>query len=133
MRHARIAVACLGIAFAAVAAAQDAQVEIDYRQAKRLADADEASVTGPARVRMLDAQKALLDAAVFDCAQHQARDDFSPFAVALELDATGKVVRTWREGASPLAICVQRYVRDKQAFVPPVAPFHSVLEVSFTK
>ena len=36
-------------------------------------------------------------------------------------------------GAAPLAICLQRYVRDKAVFVPPKAPFHTTLDISFTK
>ncbi len=51
----------------------------------------------------------------------------------MRLDADGRVQQTWRQGSSPLAICLQRYVRDKAVFVPPKAPFYTALEVSFTK
>lgn len=110
-----------------------AAAPIEYADAKRLASADEASVTGAAHAAMLEAQKALLDAGVADCAGQGLREDFSPFVVVMRLDAEGRVQQTWRQGSSPLALCLQRYVRDRIVFVPPRAPFHATLEVNFTK
>lgn len=106
---------------------------LDYVDAKRLADGDEASITGPARESMLAAQAALLDAGVAECNQQDLRGDVTPFVVVMRLDAQGRVQQTWREGGSPLAICLQRYVRDKTLIAPPKAPFHAALEISFTK
>lgn len=107
--------------------------QIDYAQAKRLADADEAAVTGPAKDRLLEAQAALLDAGVVECNRFDLRGDVTPFVVVMRLDAQGRVVQTWRQGSSPLAICLQRYVRDKTLVTPPKAPFHASLEISFGK
>ena len=106
---------------------------IEYVDAKRLADADEKSVTGPAHEAMLAAQRRLLDAGVVDCSLGKPQKDFSAFTIVMRLDAQGHVQQTWREGGSPLAICLQRYVRDKTVFVPPRAPFHTSLAISFTK
>lgn len=106
---------------------------LDYVDAKRLADADEASVTGSAHAAMLDAQQALLNAGVVECALGRPQTDFTAFTIVMRLDAAGRVQQTWRQGSSPLAICLQRYVRDKTVFVPPKAPFHTALDVSFTK
>ena len=106
---------------------------MDYVDAKRLADADEASVSGPAHDAMLAAQKQLLDAGVVACSLGRPQSDFSPFTIVMRLDAAGRVQQTWRQGSSPLAICLQRYVRDTPLFVPPRAPFHAALEISFTK
>lgn len=108
-------------------------VLVDYSAAKQQADADEHSVTGTAHASMLAAQKALLDTGVAECASHGLREDFSPFTVVMQLSAEGHVQQTWRQGGSPLAICLQRFVRDKLVFVPPKAPFHMALEISFTK
>jgi hypothetical protein len=107
-------------------------VPLEVYDAKRLAARDEATVTGPARQTMLTAQQQLLDAGVTACALGQPQHDFSPFTIVMQLDADGRVQQTWREGSSPLAICLQRYVRDRTVFVPPRAPFYSALEVSFT-
>lgn len=108
-------------------------VPLEYVDAKRLADADEKTVTGAAHKAMLAAQRSLLDAGVVECSLGKPQRDFSGFTIVMELDATGRVQRTWREGGSPLAICIQRYLRDKVVFVPPRAPFHTSLAISFTK
>ena len=106
---------------------------LEYYDARKLADADEAGVTGPARDAMLAAQRKLLDAGVVECSLGKPQKDFSGFTVVMALDASGRVLRTWRQGGSPLAICLQRYVRDKTVFVPPKAPFHTSLDISFSK
>lgn len=121
----------LGLWLAAAQAA--APADLDYIDAKRLADTDEASVTGTAHAAMLEAQKRLLDAGVLECALGRPQTDFSAFTIVMRLDAEGRVQQTWRQGSSPLAICLQRYVRDKTVFVPPKAPFHTALDISFTK
>lgn len=106
---------------------------MDYSEAKRLADADEAGLIGPTREKLLAAQAALLDAGVAECNRFDLRGDVTPFVVVMQLDAQGRVRQTWRQGGSPLAICLQRYVRDKTLVAPPKAPFHASLEISFGK
>lgn len=117
----------------AQAAPTPAPALVEFHDAKKLADADEAGVIGPARDAMLAAQRKLLDAGVVECSLGKPQKDFSAFSIVMRLDAQGRVQQTWRQGGSPLAICLQRYVRDKTVFVPPKAPFHTVLDISFTK
>lgn len=113
---------------------QVAPTPLEFIDAKRLADADEASVTGAAHDAMRKAQAAMLEAGVGECARLQPQQDFSAFTVVMRLDAQGHVQQTWRQGSSPLAICLQRYVRGKTlSFAPPKAPFHASLEITFTK
>ena len=128
-------VSALALALSTQAApvAPPVQVPFEYVDAKRLADADEASVTGAAHESMLVAQRKLLDAGVLECALGKPQADFSGFTIVMQLDARGVVEQTWRQGSSPLAICLQRYVRGKTVFVPPKAPFHGSLEISFDK
>ena len=133
MRFAPIALLMLANLASAQAAEPAAPAPLDYIDAKRLADADEKSVTGPAHDAMLAAQRKLLDAGVVECSLGKPQKDFSGFTIVMALDASGHVQRTWREGGSPLAICLQRYVRDKIVFIPPRAPFHTSLAISFTK
>ena len=106
---------------------------LEYYDARKLADADEAGVVGAAKDAMLAAQRKLLDAGVVECSLGRPQKDFSAFTVVMRLDADGRVQQTWRQGSSPLAICLQRYVRDKHVFVPPKTPFYTALEISFTK
>ncbi|MBD9469260.1 hypothetical protein [Pseudoxanthomonas sp. PXM01] len=108
-----------------------AQSPADYADAKARADADEASLPATAASAMRDAQGAALDAAITGCATPTA--DTSPFVVVAELDATGKVVRTWRDGATPLAICVQKQIAGSALSAPPRAPFFTSFELSFTR
>ena len=110
-----------------------ATVPLDYSDVKPLATADEASITGAAHRAMLAAQKTLLDAGVEACALGNPQSDFAAFTIVMRLDADGRVQQTWRQGSSPLAICLQRYVREKIVFVPPKAPFYTSLDISFTK
>ncbi len=118
-----------------LAAAQPAAVPAptDYVDAKQLADADEASVIGAARTSMQAAQKTLLDAGVVACALGKAQSDFSPFTIVMRLDDQGRVRQTWRQGNSPLAICLQKYLRDKVVFTPPKPVFYTSLAISFTR
>lgn len=120
-------------ATAQTAPATAAPPAIEYDDAKRRADADEATITGRAHEDMVKRQSELLDAGIAACARSELRDDFTPFTIVMQLDASGQVQQTWRQGSSPLAICMQRYVRDKAVFTPPKAPFFNSIEVSFTK
>lgn len=133
MHHPAVALLLLASFAPAHAAEQASPAALEYIDAKRLADADEKTITDAAREAMLSAQRALLDAGVVACSLGKPQKDFSDFTIVMELDASGHVQRTWREGGSPLAICLQRYVRDKVVFVPPHAPFHTSLAISFTK
>ena len=133
MRFAPLALLLITSLGPAHAAEPAAPAPLEYIDAKRLADADEKSVTGPAHEAMLTAQRMLLDAGVVECSLGKPQKDFSAFAIVMRLDAQGLVQQTWREGGSPLAICLQRYVRDKTVFVPPKAPFHTSLDISFSK
>ena len=108
-----------------------AQSTTDYTGAKQRADADEASLPAASASALRDAQGSALEAAIAGCATPTA--DTSPFVVVAELDASGKVVRTWREGGTPLAICVQKRINGSTLSAPPRAPFFTSFELSFTR
>lgn len=114
-----------------IVAMAHAQSPGDYTAAKQRADADEASLPPAAANALRDAQRIALDAAASACATPTA--DTSPFVVVAELDATGKVVRTWREGSTPLAICVQKRIQAGTLSAPPRTPFFTSFELSFTR
>ena len=106
---------------------------MDYPTAKLRADADEARIIGQAHTDMVAAQGKLLDAGIAACARDQLQDNFTAFTIVLELDKDGQVQNTWRLGDSPLAVCLQGYVKGKPVLAMPKAPFFMSLEVSFTK
>lgn len=124
MKHLLLA---FGLCCASVA---HAQATLDYTQAKQRADADEAALAPEQAASLRVAQAIALDAGIGACATPAA--DTSPFVVVAELDATGKVVRTWREGATPLAICVQKQIAGRTLSAPGRAPFFTSFELSFT-
>ncbi|MCH6483504.1 hypothetical protein MMG85_07975 [Pseudoxanthomonas sp. LH2527] len=113
-----------------IATMAQAQSPSDYATAKQQADRDEASLPATDAGALRDAQRLALDAAISGCATPTA--DTSPFVVVAELDASGQVVRTWREGGTPLAICVQKQIRGSTLSAPPRAPFFTSFELSFT-
>jgi len=107
-----------------------AQSPLGYSQAYEHAKADEASLQGDGSGRLLEAQSRLVQSAIAACATPAA--DLAWFVVVAELDAGGRVVRTWREGATPLAICFEQHTARATLFVPPRAPFYTFVEMSFT-
>jgi len=111
--------------------AGDTAPDMDFAAAKAAADADEASLGPDARAAALDRQRAFLDAGVAACADLHNTAQLEDFVVVVRLDDSGTVVRTWRQGDSPLALCIERHSRGKVMFVPPRAPFHASLEVTF--
>ena len=123
----------LGLLAAPQASPAVAVPAVEYVDAKRQADADEKTLVGPAHEAMRAAQARLLDAGVVECSLGKPQKDFTAFTIVMRLDAAGQVRDTWRQGSSPLAICLQRYVRGKTVFTPPRDGFHMSLEISFTK
>lgn len=119
------------IALAAFGGSLSATPALDYAQAKALADKDEASLVQAESASLREAQGELLEAGTAACAT--PRPDLSPFTVVMELDGEGRVVRTWLQGSSPIGICLRKYVTGKILVVPPRAPFHTSLELSFSK
>jgi hypothetical protein len=126
-------IGCL-MAMSLSAAAVEPPVEapMDFAAAKAAADADEASLEESARAAALEQQGAFLDAGISACADARNTARLEGFVIVVELDDSGQVVRTWRRGDSPLALCIERHSRGKLMFVPPRTPFYASLEVSFT-
>lgn len=119
------------IAMAALSGSLLAAPALEYTEAKALADKDEASLAQAETTNLLRAQGELLGAGTAACAT--PKPDLSPFTVVMELDGEGKVVRTWLQGSSPIGICLRKYVAGKILVVPPRVPFHTSLELSFSK
>ncbi|WP_368565749.1 hypothetical protein [Pseudoxanthomonas sp. UTMC 1351] len=124
----KLAITALAIAslWAGVASAQTDS----YAQAKAKADADEAALPSPDRQALMAAQSATVDQGIAACAT--PNPDMTAFTVVAELDAAGRVVRTWREGGTPLAICFQKQLANRVLSKPPRAPFFTSFELSFT-
>ena len=104
---------------------------LEYAEAKDLADRDEAGLSAPQRAELRISQGTLLESGTAACAT--PNPDLSALVVVMELDAQGKVVRTWLQGSSPLAICLRRHAMAQSLSAPPHAPFYTSIELSFSK
>ena len=109
--------------------AQAHQVET-YAEAKTRADADESSLSAEASQLLLAARVKLWNEGVAQCVTPNSQ--LTLFVVVVQLNGHGQIKRTWREGSSPLAICVQEYLADKVLPAPSKAPFFTTIEIIFT-
>jgi hypothetical protein len=116
----------IAVLWAGVASAQ----ADSYTQAKAKADADEAALSSTDANTLLKAQGVVLGEGIAACAT--PNPDMAPFVVVAELDSAGRIVRTWREGGTPLAICFQKQLANRVLSRPPRAPFFTSFELSFT-
>ena len=119
------------IALALLSGALSAAPTLEYAEVKALADKDEASLAQADSEKLLKAQGELLNAGAAACATPSP--DLSPFVVVMELDAEGRIARTWLQGSSPIGICLRKYVAGHVLIVPPRVPFYNSIELSFTK
>ncbi|MCC4594613.1 hypothetical protein NRY95_09665 [Xanthomonas campestris pv. phormiicola] len=103
----------------------------DYAAAKALADRDEAALPSALAERLQALQRAALDEGVASCAT--PRPDTSPFVVVVQLQADGSVGASWRNGTTPLALCLERFLRQRPLLAPPQAPLYLSYELSFEK
>lgn len=111
-------------------AVANAQSAPDFIEAKRLADPDEASLGPVAGTALLASLEKLLHAGVAACATPDS--DMSALVVVMETDRVGIVVRTWLQGASPLAVRFRTHAMGKRLAAPAIPAFHSSIELSFT-
>ncbi|KAB7762566.1 hypothetical protein [Xanthomonas sp. LMG 12461] len=116
---------------ALAAPAADTPAPSDYAAAKALADRDEAGLPAAMQERLQTLQRAALDEGVASCAT--PRPDTSPFTVVVQVQADGSVGASWRNGTTPLALCLERFLRQRPLLAPPQAPLHLSYEVSFEK
>jgi hypothetical protein len=103
----------------------------NFSQAKAQADKDEASLPADVASAMRITQSDTLEQGVKVCATPNA--DTSPFVIVTRLDARGTINRTWREGSTPLAICMEKFLRGRMLMVPVRAPLYVSYELSFGK
>ena len=105
--------------------------ELSYEQAKVHADRDEASLSSAQTQSLIESQGTAAGPSFSNCPPSTAHPDLSPFTVVMELNASGKVVRTWLKGNSEIAVCFNQQMSRKTLFVPPRAPFYTSFEMSW--
>lgn len=109
-----------------------AATPLSYQHAKSSADRDELSLDKE-QGALTGAQARVLAPVLAACANEKGATDLSPFVVVFELDSLGRIVRTWRKGGSPIAMCFELKVSGLLLFVPPKTPFYSSFDMKFDR
>ena len=105
--------------------------DLTYEQALTKADRDEASLSAAQTNALVAAQGAAAKSSFAKCPVPSPHADLSPFVLVMELDANGKVVRTWLHGSSPIAICFHSQMATKSLSKPPRTPFYTSFNMSW--
>lgn len=114
-----------GFVFAALLAAP----QLDFAQAKALADRNEANLGRLELSQLLDAQRHALDEAVKACANPAA--ELSRFTVVLSLNPDGSTAGSWLKGQTTFAKCVRERLADTGLAGHWPTPFYTSFELSF--
>ncbi|MEY2168133.1 MULTISPECIES: hypothetical protein [unclassified Rhodanobacter] len=119
------------IAFCILAVAMQPALaaSLGFSEAKALADRDEASIHGARAQTLLESQGKAISQILPQCLSGARSNDLPPFVVVAKLDSKGKVVATWRDGDSDLAVCFEEKVAHLVLFQPPSAPFFTSFEM----
>ncbi len=105
--------------------------DLGFDRAKALADRDEAALTSSQMGALIQSQGTASGSSFAHCPQKSPHADLTAFTVVMELDAFGKVVRTWYQGHSSIGDCFRRQLSRATLFVPPKAPFYTSFEMSW--
>lgn len=123
MRRALVGVACLAFASLAVSAG------LSYAEALARSDRDEASLSAADTETLLAAHAELIGNAVMACMDQRNPPAKILLGVIMELDAQGRVVRTWRRDEDPLTTCFERHTMGTLMLVPPRVPFYTGIDL----
>ena len=115
---------------AVLAAAPVAATELSYAEANALSDRDEASLSPAQMEALVSAHGQALGEAIPACVDRDNPPARITSAVILELDAAGRVMRTWHGDETPMTLCLERELRSKQFGSPPRAPFYTGMSLN---
>ena len=114
---------------AELAAAEPAIADAAFADAKASADAYEGSLTQRDRDALLDAQSRALSDAMLVCGP--AKPSYPAFTVVQRIAADGSVERSWRNGDSPYAQCMERALLSAHLPVATGKAFSVSYELTF--
>jgi len=103
---------------------------ISFKTAKELADANEAALSSQDAMILAREQGTVVQSALSKCSMES--ENLASFVIVAEVDSSGKVLATWRDGTSLVALCFQGIV-SKSILTPPVAgPFFTSFQMDFS-
>ena len=134
MHHRARTAVCLALLTGAVwlGMAQAAEAELTYEQARQAASQDEAKLDGEQVATLAEAQADFMKRAIRKCTARVPRSQLTPVGMVMELDATGRVVRTWLDTDTAVATCLSDAVKTAVFYVPPKAPFLTSMDMSWS-
>lgn len=109
---------------------QVATASLSYDQAKALADSHEASLGPSAKSVLIKAQGDALGGA-FEICGSRAESPIKPFTVVVHVNGIGATDRTWLQGDTPLARCVQEALSKARLPAREGQSFYTSYEFSF--
>ena len=102
---------------------------MSFDEAKGLADKQEAALSPAQSHELVASQGRLVGPAFAACmAAITPPKPLPAFTIVMTLDGTGRVRRTWRQGESAFAQCVERQFATASLFTPPSNPFFTSFE-----
>jgi hypothetical protein len=108
--------------FATVAASAD---DMTFDQASALAGKDSATLNVDQVSALAESESKASTAVRAHCPEPVHKDDFASFTVIMEIDASGKITRTWLKGSTKVAICFNEGMSHRTLVKPPHAPFYA--------
>lgn len=102
---------------------------MDFEQARFAAGQDEAKLDGDQLADLSQRQSDFMRPLIARCTRGVRARDLTPVGLVIELDAQGRVVRTWQDVHTPVADCLAAAVAGQVVWVPPKAPFRSMSDL----
>jgi hypothetical protein len=99
-----------------------------YKDAKFIADADDARLSSDAMFLLRHAQGKVLGVALRRC--ERPRMDLSGFSIVLSVGSNGSILQTWRKGESQLALCVEKELLASSLEWESSRPFYTSVALS---
>lgn len=96
---------------------------LDFEQARLKAGQDEAKLDGAQVADLAEASADAMQPLIARCTRGMRNRDLTPVGLVMQLDAQGRVVRTWQDVHTPVADCLAAAVLGKTIYAPPRTPF----------
>jgi hypothetical protein len=102
---------------------------LDFEQARFAAGQDEAKLDGDQVAELSQMQADVMKPLIARCTRGVRSRDLTPVGLVLQLDAQGRVARTWQDVHTPVADCLAAAVLGKTVYVPPKVPFMTMSDL----
>ena len=118
--------------FPMLLATQSVAGPVDYSEALKRADANEASLESSDKATLVASQDAALHDAMGTCVD-LAPGKLPAFTIVLQLDADGRSLNSWRNNDLPMVRCVQRELAKATYATHQRTDFFVSFVVTFTR